>query len=141
MKIFLDTSVLLSASGSAKGASRYILENAKSNKWKLVSSGYCKSETIRNLSKLGDDAEGFFGSILRKQISWESDTLASDRILIFQKNKDKPVLITALASEADYLLTLDRADFHKKVGSEVYSLKIRTPGEFLMELREAGKIC
>ena len=140
MKIFLDTSVLLSASGSSKGASRYILENAKIHKWKLTSSRYCENETLRNISKLGNEAQSYFKSVLKKHITFEPDTLASDKILIFQKNKDKPVLFTALASESEYLLTLDRADFHKKVGSQVYHVKIRTPGEFLTELREAGKI-
>jgi predicted nucleic acid-binding protein len=140
VKVFLDTSVLLSASGSAKGASRYILENSKIHKWELVSSYYCENETLRNLPKLEYDADNYFKTSLKRQITWISDTFASDKILIFRKNKDKPVLVTALASEAEYLLTLDRADFHKRVGSKVYHLKIRTPGEFLMELREAGKI-
>jgi predicted nucleic acid-binding protein len=64
VKVFLDTSVLLSASGSGKGASRYIVENAQAEKWELVSSHYCREETARNLNKLGADAEHYFAEAL-----------------------------------------------------------------------------
>ena len=40
MRLFLDTSVLLSASGSAKGASRFIVAEAVAQGWDLVSSDY-----------------------------------------------------------------------------------------------------
>jgi hypothetical protein len=49
------------------------------------------------------------------------------------------VLVTALAS-ADVLLTLDRRDFGPLIGQNVYGLRVRTPGEFLWEEREAGRL-
>jgi hypothetical protein len=73
VRVFLDTSVLLAASGSAKGASRYIVENA-------------------------------------------------------------------LAENCDVLLTLDRAAFHGKLGDQFYAILIRTPGDWLLELRDQGLI-
>ena len=102
MDLFLDTSVLLSACGSNKGASRFILESANENDWNLVSA------------------------------------LTSDDIIVFEKAKDRPVLISALACKPDALLTLDRADFHDRLGRQFYGIAIRTPGEWLMEQREAG---
>lgn len=83
MDLFLDTSVLLSACGSANGASRFIIDEAATQRWKLIS---------------------------------------------------------ALSVKPDALLTLDRADFHDKLGTQFYGIDIRTPGEWLMEMREAGKL-
>jgi len=39
------------------------------------------------------------------------NAMVSDRPLLLATAKDKPVLISALASDSDYLLTLDTADF------------------------------
>ena len=49
MRLFLDTSVLLAASGSAAGASREIFRRAAANGWLLVSSPYVIEEGLRNL--------------------------------------------------------------------------------------------
>jgi hypothetical protein len=75
VKLFLDTSVLLSASGSAKGASRFIADEAKKRRWFLCSSHYCREETRRNLPKLGSDAELFFERTLLRRIDWIADSL------------------------------------------------------------------
>jgi hypothetical protein len=56
VRLFFDTSVLLAASGSAKGASRFLITEAVINGWELISSGYCEEETMRNLSKVGRSA-------------------------------------------------------------------------------------
>ena len=64
--------------------------------------------------------------------------VALDRPLVFPKAKDRPVVITALAAQADWLLTLDEGDFHTKLGREVYGLRLGTPGEFLLEQRAQG---
>jgi hypothetical protein len=60
--------------------------------------------------------------------------------LLFPKAKDRPVVLAALASEADYLLTLDRHDFQGLLGHRVYSVSIRTPGDFLVEERDRSVI-
>ena len=51
MILFLDTSTLLSAAGSANGAARFVILEAKATGWELVSSDYCAEETRRNLPK------------------------------------------------------------------------------------------
>lgn len=53
---FLDTKVLLAASGSARGASRFLIAEAQALGWELVSSDYCDEETRRNLPKVGRSA-------------------------------------------------------------------------------------
>ena len=140
MDLFLDTSVLLSACASAKGASRFIIEEAQAHGWQLICAYYCREETRRNLDKLGEAAVAYFCNTLERQIDWRQNALTSDDIIIFDKAKDRPVLISALSVKPSALLTLDRADFHDKLGTQFYGIDIRTPGEWLMEMREAGKV-
>ena len=140
MDLFLDTSVLLSACGSANGASRFIIDEAATQRWKLISALYCREETQRNLHKLGVDAEAFFRERVDNLIDWRINALTSEDIIIFEKAKDRPVLISALSVKPSALLTLDRADFHDKLGPQFYGIDIRTPGEWLMEMREAGRL-
>ncbi len=140
VKVFLDSSVLLSASASEKGASRYVIENAKKHRWQLVSSHYCREETFRNLSKLGAAAEEYFGVLICKRIKWVPDTLTTDKIMLFPKAKDKPVLLSAIAFNCETLLTSDRTDFHGKLGKQFYGMSIRTPGDWLLELRTADNL-
>ena len=52
MRLFLDTSVLLAAAGSEKGASRFVVREAAAH-GELVSSDYRDEETCRNLPKMG----------------------------------------------------------------------------------------
>jgi predicted nucleic acid-binding protein len=140
VELFLDTSVLLCACASSAGASRFIVEEAKTQGWALISADYCREETQRNLEKLGADAEGYFFEYLDARIDWRLDVLTSNDIVIYDKAKDRPVLIGALAAKPSSLLTLDRADFHERLGTQFYGINIRTPGEWLMEQRKAGRL-
>lgn len=140
MRLFLDTSVLLAASGSARGASRFVLVEAASQGWELVSSDYCDGETRRNLSKVGGGAASAWTRQIAPRVRWVRASMALDKPLVFPKAKGRPVVITALATRADWLLTLDEADFHTKLGREVYGLRIATPGEFLWEQRAFGAL-
>lgn len=138
MRLFLDSSVLLSASGSAEGASRYVVTGAAAYGWELVSSDYCAEETRRNLPKLGSAAAIAWRTVVLRRIQLIRASIALDRPLVFPKAKDRPVVITALAAQAAWLLTLDTGDFQKKLGREVYGLRIATPGAFLVEQRSQG---
>jgi len=140
VKLFLDTSVLLSACASTKGASHFIIQQAKANGWLLISAYYCREETRRNLSKLGSHASKFFNTQLERQINWLPNVLTTDKIVVYEKVKDRPVLMSALASKPSALLTLDRADFHDRLGTQFYGIAIRTPGEWLTEQRKFGKL-
>ncbi|MDQ5980913.1 MAG: hypothetical protein QG602_3891 [Verrucomicrobiota bacterium] len=138
MRLFLDTSVLLAASGSRRGASRFLITEASGHDWELVSSDYCDEETHRNLPKLGRPAAIAWRNEIKPRLRFVRTDLTLDKPLVFPKAKDRPVVITALASRSDWLLTLDEGDFHAKLGHEVYALRIATPGEFLLEQRARG---
>ena len=61
------------------------------------------------------------------------NALVSNRPLLLATAKDKPVLISALASESNYLLTLDIADFGIVLNTNVYGMRVATPRRFLIE--------
>jgi predicted nucleic acid-binding protein len=126
---------LLAAAGSSTGASRLLFDLASRHGWELLTAEYCLREAEFNLPKLGKKAELSWTQIIRPAVIPLSTRLTLDRPLIFRATKDRPVVISALSQKADYLLTLDRDDFHGLLGRTVYGLPIRTPGEFLREIR------
>jgi ABC-type uncharacterized transport system substrate-binding protein len=48
------------------------------------------------LRKLGAAAEEYFDVFISKRIKWVPDTLTTDKIMLFPKAKDKPVILTAV---------------------------------------------
>lgn len=140
MRLFLDTSVLLAAAGSAKGASRFLVTEAAGFGWQLLSSGYCAEETRRNLPKLERAAATAWTKEIAPRVRLVRTRVSLDKPLVLAKAKDRPVVITALAARADWLLTLDEADFHRRLGRVVYGLRLATPGEFLLEQRALGAL-
>lgn len=140
MRLFLDSSVLLSAAGSARGASRFVVTEAAAHEWELVSADYCAEEARRNLQKLGPSAAPAWRKTVESAVTFVGVRLALDKPLVFPKAKDRPVVITALAARCEWLLTLDETDFHGNLGREVYGMCVATPGEFLIAQRQAGLI-
>ena len=138
MKLFLDTSVLLAASGSATGASREIFLRASANSWVLIATPYGIEEVARNLRQLPPSAAEDW-SRLRPSLVLMRDVLTLDRPAVFGRTKDRPILFSALAW-ADVLLTLDRTDFGDLLGKMFYGLLVLKPGTFLEQQRAAGKL-
>jgi len=136
VRLFLDSSVMIAAAASAEGASQEVFRQASARDWHLMTTPYAVAETIRNLA-------GFPAAVtatwlrLRSQLIIADDVLTIDRPAVFPVSKDRPILFSALAT-ADVLLTLDRADFGRLLGSGFYGLAIMTPGMWLMRDREAG---
>ncbi len=136
MKLFLDTSVLLAACGSAKGSSRAVFQYAPAQGWELMASPWVIGEVTRNLVKFPTVATSDWLP-LRRQLVIVDDVVSLNRVLVFPVSKDRPVLLTALAS-AQVLLTLDREDFMGVLGGQFYGLPILLPYEFLESRRAAG---
>jgi len=133
VKVFLDTSVLLAASGSATGASRALISLAAKHRWTLLSCQYCRTEVLRNLPKVGLNASLTFETEIEGAIRFVKDRVSSEKPLVFPVSKDRPVVTTALAEKCEVLVTWDRADFQGKLGGQVYGMLIRTPGDWLAE--------
>jgi predicted nucleic acid-binding protein len=139
LKIFLDSSVAIAASLSETGASREIFNHAIRQGWRLFVSSWVLREVRDNLANKQPDAAHAWIS-LRAHTTVETDELTFDWPIVFEASKDKPVLYTALAC-ADVLLTLDRRDFRDLLGQTIYGLHVLTPGGFLRNEREGGRLC
>ena len=138
MKLFLDTSVLLAACGSAQGSSRALFDYAPTQGWQLLASPWVTGEVTRNLVKFPIAATAEWLR-LRQQLVIVDDVVSLDRALVFPVSKDRPVLLSALAS-ANALLTLDREDFLGVLGAQCYGLPILLPSDFLERERSAGRL-
>jgi hypothetical protein len=131
VRIFLDSSVLLSACGSEKSLSRLITEIAPERGWRLISASYCRAETSKNLGKLGPKAALKWPD-MQSKVEWVPNALTSRKPLLLTASKDKPVLISALAATCEVLLTLDKGDFDLLLGTTVYGMRVDTPRGFLI---------
>lgn len=138
MRLFLDSSVLLAASGSATGASYEVFRRATANEWRLLSTPYVIEEVVRNLPNLAGTATADWAQ-LRPALLLVDDVLTLDRPAVFAAGKDRPILFSALAW-ADVLLTLDRADFGEFMDKTFYGLPVLKPGTFLEQMRTAGRL-
>jgi predicted nucleic acid-binding protein len=138
VRLFLDTSVLLAASGSANGASREIFRRASANGWVLVTTPYAIGEVFRNLSDFPPSATADWVG-LRPALLVMDDVLTLDRPAVFEAGKDRPILFSALAW-ADVLLTLDQGDFGGLMDKPFYGLQVIKPGKFLEQERAAGRL-
>jgi predicted nucleic acid-binding protein len=138
VRLFLDTSVLLSACGSNRGASYEIFRLAHAKNWTLIATPYVIQEVLKNLDKLPDEAPAVWAR-LRTDLLVLDDVVTLDRPVIFETGKDRPILFSALAW-ADVLLTLDKGDFARLLSGTFYDLPVLKPGDFLQRERTAGRL-
>ena len=131
MRLFLDSSILLSVAGSEKSLSRLIVKIADEWGWDLVTAFYCRDESNRNIVKFPPKAAKAWKA-LQDDLSFTPNALTSNRPLILSASKDKPVLISALAAKCDILLTLDTGDFGILIDTKVYGMLVTTPRSFLI---------
>ena len=131
MRVFLDSSVIISACGSDKSLSRLICQIHAKHSWEIISSAYCRAEVYRNIVKFGTAATVAWDHLLN-HVVWVPNALTSERPLLLTVGKDKPVLISALAAQSKALLTLDTGDFELLIGTEVYGMLVTTPRDFLV---------
>jgi predicted nucleic acid-binding protein len=136
-KVFLDSNVLLSGIFSDKGAPRIILDLLALDLPVLAGATgrYNLMEVERNLKKKMPEALPLYHSYLPK-LGLEvvalptRDTVRSMAGVIAEK--DIPVLASAIACGAQYLITGDKKDFTRlKKTQERYNLTIVSPSEFV----------
>ncbi len=130
MKVFLDTSVLLAAALTREGPARELFRQARRRRWTLLTSHWCLEEVRRNLGVKYPEAMPAWRG-LRRRLRVVPNALVLDRPLVFDVAKDKPVLISALASGSAALLTYDRADFQDRLGTSFYGMRLVLPRDFL----------
>ena len=135
-KIFIDSNVLLSGIFSDKGAPRIILDllTLKLPMLSGATGQYNLMEVERNLQKKMPEALTLWHEYLSR-LGIEIVALPSRETV--QKmagviaEKDIPVLASAMASGADYLITGDQKDFSGVRSDETFTMTIMNPSEFI----------
>ncbi len=136
VRVFLDSNVILSGLFSDKGAPRIILDVlALRLPFLVCSTGrYNLIEIERNLKKKMPGAFSLYKSYLPMLNLKIVPLPQAEEVRQFSGHigeKDIPVLLSAIQSKADFLVTGDKEHFEKLRSSTKYHFKIVTPAEFL----------
>jgi putative PIN family toxin of toxin-antitoxin system len=135
-KVFLDSNVLLSGLFSDKGSPRIILDLLTLNLPMLAAATgrYNLIEIERNLKKKMPEAIPLYQRYLPK-LGLEIVAMPSRSTVISMAGdiaeKDAPVLASAIACGAEYLITGDKKDFGRLKNVKKYDLRIVSPSEFV----------
>lgn len=138
IRVFIDASVLLSASLSPTGASREIIRLALRDQITLVVSQLVLQETERNLATKAPAALSAFEEF-RNVVPFELVRPTKRQVLqaaSYTALKDAAIVAAAKRAKVDYLVSLDRRhlvgvpEVEKRSG-----LKIVLPEEFMEMLR------
>ena len=141
MKVFLDANIFFAGARSPKGGSGFILELAKKKKLEIITVNHALLEAERNiLKKLGPQyLNRHYQNLLEikpKIQSIEFVTLKEiNKLRKLIPSKDIPILLGAILSGTQFLITLDRKHFlgNEKLKKIKLPFKILNPGEFLRE--------
>ena len=125
-RIFLDANVLFSVA-YREGAGLLRLWQVKDAV--LLTSSYAAQEARRNL--MSEDARERLVRLLDEvEIVGEAMDPGLPRGVSLPE-KDRPILLAAIAARATHLLTGDVSDFGRYFGKRIGGVLIQTPGEFL----------
>ena len=117
MKVFLDANVFFAAARSPKGGSSFVLELAKKKKLEIVTVNHALLEAEQNiLKKLGlPYLNRHYQNVLEIKPKIQSIKFVTlGEIAKFKKvipKKDIPILLGAILSKSQFLVTLDRKHF------------------------------
>lgn len=139
MKVFLDANVFFAGTRSPRGGSGFVLELAKKKKIEPITTSHALLEAEQNiLKKLGPDClNRHYQNLLEikpKIQSIEFVTIKEiNRLKKLIPSKDIPILLGAIVSGTQFLITLDRKHFlnNEKLKKIKLPFKILNPGEFL----------
>ena len=125
--LFLDANILFSASYREQSGLLKFWEIKSVN---LISSVYAVEEARRNLDT-EEQKERLEKLIIKlKDICpFHVNLDLPDKIII--REKDKPILMSAIAANADFLITGDVRDFGKFYGKKIMGVMILPPSEYL----------
>lgn len=140
----MDANIFFAAAGSPTGGSAFVLELAKRKKIQVVTVSYALVEAERNIEKkLNTKAlDRHHQNLLevKPEIQYIDNvpTGVVTALEQFLPRKDVPILLGAMLSDANFLLTLDRRDFleNRKLKESELSFQIVTPGDFLQKYLE-----
>ncbi len=98
-----------------------------------MTADYCLAEVEKNVRKHRAGAAGW-RTMVRPRLERIGSVYVLDRPIVFDATKDRPVLLSAIGANAEYLVTSDTTDFAHLLDTVVYGVKVRTPKSFLIEM-------
>jgi hypothetical protein len=126
-RVFLDANVLFSAAYRVDSGLRALWSSG--NAVTLLTTSYVIEETRRNLPD--DAARGRLEDLL-SSVTIVPDLLMGDLpIGITLPEKDRPILLSAMASGATHLITGDRTHFGPYFGRMIAGIMIQRPADYL----------
>ncbi len=135
-KVFLDTSVLMAATISARGSARDLVNRGFRGEYELIISADVIEECARNLRAKAPEALPLFVAFLtllthRAEPTTERVAQAAATI----EPKDAPIVAAAALVKADYLASYDRRHLLAKRAEieEAYGIVTATPDDILRE--------
>jgi len=137
IRVFLDSSALIAACGSASGASHAVIVMAEIGLFKVVISEQVVDECERNLMKKLPKALPVFRQIISTiapEILPNPSTTEIEQWVAIIEPKDAPILPAAVVGQVNRLLTLNTKDFTPEVSAQS-GLLIQTPSEFIQQIR------
>jgi len=142
MRIFLDSSVLLSFCQSKKGASALVIDYVRSGKLK----GYISKKVVfevenNNVKDTNEVGKQRFAALLKLGVLKIVEEASQEQIKkahnAFNNIKDEPIIAAAKqATNLQFILSLDNGFFKDAVRDYVKPLEILKPGEFVNRFRE-----
>ncbi len=133
MRIFLDANVLFSASKSAS-AVRQLVRALQADSHALVADEYVATEARRNIAgKANADSQAYLQTLLSQiEISAAHFPANAHAVVQWLPDKDRPVLMAAIALRCDALLTGDRTHFGAGYGQTFDGVTIYAPAQLAM---------
>lgn len=136
-RIFLDSSVLIAACGSNRGASYAVIVMAEIGLFKIVISEQILVECDRNITKKLIKSLPIFRNILtatNPEIVADPLPQEVEKWQSIIEPKYAPILAAAIAAKVDRVLSLNTKDFNSIVANKS-GLIIQTPSQFIQEIR------
>jgi len=138
-KVFLDANIFFAGARSPKGGSGFVLELAKKKKLEIITTTQALLEAEENIKKkLGVlYLARYYQNLLEIKPKIQLlEPVAFKEITKLRKilpTKDIPILLGAIFSKSQVLVTLDRKHFleNEKLTKIELPFKILNPGEFL----------
>ncbi len=135
LRIFLDANVLFSAARAA-GAMRQLLTALAERGHILVVDGYVLTEARRNLAAKVSEAAvlDLEQLVIDMQVGGAKQPLEEAQVADWLPDKDRPVLLSAMALRCDALVTGDRTHFGAGYGQSFTGVTIYSPAQLALAL-------
>jgi predicted nucleic acid-binding protein len=140
IKVFLDSSALISGVISSTGAARVLFVMSESGQIEVFISEHVITESERSLARKVPHALPEFRQTIRDaqpRIIHNPTQQVSDHLYLINDPADVPILLSAMKAKVNYLATHNRRHFlDDPTVAEKSGLRIGTPGDVLAWLRE-----